>query len=83
MNLALFLFLVGILGFILNCKNIILSQISIDLFYLLAYSTLSIDSPTSLLSIGDVVGTYIFHMSITIPIFRKKHYSSVYTAEKK
>ena len=34
MNLALFLFLVGILGFILNRKNIILMIISIEIMLL-------------------------------------------------
>ena len=34
MNLSLFLFLTGILGFILNCKNIILILISIKIMLL-------------------------------------------------
>ena len=42
MNLSLFLFLIGILGFILNRKNIILMIIAIEIM-LLAVSTIQTD----------------------------------------
>jgi NADH-ubiquinone oxidoreductase chain 4L len=59
MNLFLVLFLVGILGFVLNRKNIILMLISIEIM-LLAITLLILISSFSYDDIlGQVFGTYI------------------------
>ena len=59
MNLAIILFLIGILGFVLNRKNIILMLISIEIMllaitFLILISSLSFDD-----IIGQAFGIYI------------------------
>ena len=59
MNLSLLLFLIGILGFVLNRKNIILMLISIEIM-LLAITLLIVISS---LSFDDIVGqTYAIYI---------------------
>lgn len=59
MNLSLILFLIGILGFVLNRKNIILMLISIEIM-LLAITLLIV---LSSLSFDDIVGqTYAVYI---------------------
>lgn len=59
MNFSIFLFLIGILGFVLNKKNIILMLISIEIMllsvtYLILISSLSFDD-----LIGQIFAVYI------------------------
>jgi len=59
MNLALIIFLIGILGFVLNQKNIILMLISIEIMllaltYLILLGSLSFDDIT-----GQIYSIYI------------------------
>ncbi len=63
MNLALFLFLVGILGFILNRKNIILSIISIEIMLLAVTLLILICSYTFDDSIGQTFSIYIISVA--------------------
>ena len=63
MNLSLFLFLIGILGFILNRKNIILLIISIEIM-LLAVTILALISSFSFNdSIGQTFGIFIISVA--------------------
>jgi NADH-ubiquinone oxidoreductase chain 4L len=59
MNLALILFLIGILGFILNRKNIILSIISIEIMLLAVTILIITGSFTFDDNIGQTFGIYI------------------------
>ena len=59
MNLALFLFLIGILGFILNRKNIILMIISIEIMLLAVTVLILISSYTFDDNIGQTFSIYI------------------------
>ena len=63
MNLALFLFLIGILGFILNRKNIILSIISIEIMLLAVTLLILICSHTFDDSIGQTFSIYIISVA--------------------
>nr|AVP25166.1 NADH dehydrogenase subunit 4L [Pertusaria plittiana] len=59
MNISLFLFLIGILGFVLNKKNIILMLISIEIM-LLAVTFLIV---VSSISFDDILGqTYAIYI---------------------
>ena len=59
MNLALFLFLIGIFGFILNRKNIILMIISIEIMLLAVTIIILINSFTFDDNIGQTFSIYI------------------------
>ncbi len=59
MNLALFLFLVGIIGFILNRKNIILMIISIEIMLLAVTVLILISSYSFDDNIGQTFSIYI------------------------
>ena len=59
MNLSLLLFLVGILGFILNRKNIILMLISIEIMLLAVTFLMLISSYNFDDNIGQTFGIYI------------------------
>ena len=59
MNLSLLLFLVGILGFILNRKNIILMLISIEIMLLAVTFLILISSYNLDDNIGQTYGVYI------------------------
>ena len=63
MNLALFLFLVGILGFILNRKNIILMIISIEIMLLAVTLLVLISSFAFEDSIGQTFSIYIISIA--------------------
>jgi NADH-ubiquinone oxidoreductase chain 4L len=63
MNLALFLFLIGILGFILNRKNIILMIISIEIMLLAVTIIILISSFTFDDSIGQTFSIYIISIA--------------------
>ena len=63
MNLALFLFLVGILGFILNRKNIILMIISIEIMLLAVTVLILINSYSFDDSIGQTFSIYIISVA--------------------
>ena len=65
MNLSLFLFLIGILGFILNRKNLILMIISIEIM-LLAVENLSLLSDLNLYSEQQIA-------SYATPMFAQNH----------
>ena len=81
MNLSIFLFLIGILGFILNRKNIILMLICIEIMllsitFLILVSSLSFDD-----ILGQVYSIYIISiagaesvigLSILVRFFLKK-----------
>lgn len=79
MNFAIFLFLIGVLGFILNRKNIILSIISIELM-LLAVTILvlvssfsfndSIGQTFSILIIAIAGGEAVIGLSIIVAFYR-------------
>ena len=61
MNLSLILFTIGILGFVLNRKNIILMLISIEIMLLSITFLISISS----LNIDDIIGqTYAIYIII-------------------
>ena len=67
MNLSLILFLIGILGFVLNRKNIILMLISIEIM-LLAITFLIL---VSSLSFDDILGqTYAIGLGILVAFYR-------------
>jgi len=59
MNLALFLFLMGTLGFILNRKNIILMIISIEIMLLAVTILILISSYNFDDNVGQTFGIYI------------------------
>ena len=59
MNLALILFIIGVLGFILNRKNIILLIISIEIMLLAVTLLILISSYSFQDSIGQTFGIYI------------------------
>ena len=59
MNLSLFLFLIGILGFILNRKNIILMIIAIEIMLLAVTLLLLISSFNFDDNVGQTFGIYI------------------------
>lgn len=63
MNLALFLFLIGILGFILNRKNIILMIISIEIMLLAVTILILISSFTFDDNIGQTFSIYIISIA--------------------
>lgn len=63
MNLALFLFLIGILGFILNRKNIILMIISIEIMLLAVTVLILISSFTFDDNIGQTFSIYIISIA--------------------
>ena len=59
MNLSLILFLIGILGFVLNRKNVILMLISIEIMLLAITFLILISS----LSFDDILGqTYVIYI---------------------
>ena len=61
MNLSLFLFLIGILGFILNRKNIILMIIAIEIM-LLAVNNSSLSS--LFLSVNSALGLHCLDLTV-------------------
>ena len=63
MNLALFLFLIGILGFILNRKNIILMIISIEIMLLAVTILILISSFTFDDNVGQTFSIYIISIA--------------------
>ena len=63
MNLALFLFLIGILGFILNRKNIILMIISIEIMLLAVTILILVSSYSFDDSIGQTFSIYIISIA--------------------
>ena len=63
MNLAFFLFLVGILGFILNRKNIILMIISIEIMLLAVTLLVIVSSFTFDDSVGQTFSIYIISIA--------------------
>ena len=63
MNLSFFLFLIGILGFILNRKNIILLIISIEIMLLAVTLLILISSYSFQDSIGQTFGIYIISIA--------------------
>ena len=63
MNLALFLFLIGILGFILNRKNIILMIISIEIMLLAVTILILVSSYTFDDSVGQTFSIYIISIA--------------------
>ena len=63
MNLALFLFLIGILGFILNRKNIILMIISIEIMLLAVTILILISSFTFDDNIGQTFSIFIISIA--------------------
>ena len=63
MNLALFLFLIGILGFILNRKNIILMIISIEIMLLAVTILRLISSYTFDVNIGQTFSIFIISIA--------------------
>jgi NADH-ubiquinone oxidoreductase chain 4L len=70
MNLSLVLFLIGILGFVLNRKNIILMLISIEIM-LLAVTLLVIISSFSFDDIlGQTYSVYTIGLGILVAYYR-------------
>ena len=63
MNLALFLFLIGTLGFILNRKNLILMIISIEIMLLAVTILILISSFTFDDSIGQTFSIFIISIA--------------------
>jgi len=63
MNLSLSLFLIGILGFILNRKNIILMIISIEIMLLAVTLLVLISSATFDDNIGQTFSVYIISIA--------------------
>ena len=63
MNLSFFLFLIGILGFILNRKNIILMIISIEIMLLAVTILILVSSYTFDDSIGQTFSIYIISIA--------------------
>ena len=63
MNLSLFLFLIGILGFILNRKNIILMIISIEIMLLAVTILILVSSYTFDDSLGQTFSIYIISIA--------------------
>jgi NADH:ubiquinone oxidoreductase subunit K len=61
MNLSIILFLIGILGFILNRKNIILLIISIEIM-LLAVNQANVEFPFYFISITITYLLYFFYL---------------------
>ena len=63
MNLSLFLFLIGILGFILNRKNIILMIISIEIMLLAVTILILMNSYMFEDNIGQIFSIYIISIA--------------------
>ena len=63
MNLSLFLFLIGILGFILNRKNIILMIISIEIMLLAVTILILVSYYTFDDSVGQTFSIYIISIA--------------------
>ena len=63
MNLSILLFLVGILGFILNRKNIILMLISIEIMLLAVTFLILISSYNLDDNLGQTFGVYIISIA--------------------
>nr|AWA82147.1 NADH dehydrogenase subunit 4L [Cantharellus cibarius]AWA82179.1 NADH dehydrogenase subunit 4L [Cantharellus cibarius] len=63
MNLSLLLFLIGILGFVLNRKNIILMIISIEIMLLAVTLLILISSYSFNDSIGQTFSVYIISIA--------------------
>ena len=63
MNLSIFLFLIGILGFILNRKNIILMIISIEIMLLAVALLVIVSSFTFDDSVGQTFSIYIISIA--------------------
>ena len=63
MNLSLFLFLIGVLGFILNRKNIILMIISIEIMLLAVTILILVSSYSFDDSIGQTFSIYIISIA--------------------
>jgi NADH-ubiquinone oxidoreductase chain 4L len=63
MNLSLFLFLIGTLGFILNRRNIILMIISIEIMLLAVTLLVLISSSNFDDSIGQTFGVFIISIA--------------------
>ena len=63
MNLSFFLFLIGILGFILNRKNIILMIISIEIMLLAVTLLILVSSYTFDDNIGQTFSIYIISLA--------------------
>ena len=63
MNLSFFLFLIGILGFILNRKNIILMIISIEIMLLAVTILILVSSYSFDDSIGQIFSIYIISIA--------------------
>lgn len=63
MNFSLFLFLIGILGFILNRKNIILMIISIEIMLLAVTILILVSSYTFDDSLGQTFSIYIISVA--------------------
>ena len=63
MNLSLLLFLIGILGFILNRKNIILLIISIEIMFLAVTLLILISSFSFYDNIGQTFSIYIISIA--------------------
>ena len=63
MNLSLFLFMIGILGFILNRKNIILMIISIEIMLLAVTILILVSSYSFDDSIGQTFSIYIISIA--------------------
>jgi NADH-ubiquinone oxidoreductase chain 4L len=81
MNLSLFLFLIGILGFILNRKNIILMIIAIELMLLAVTMLILISSFSFDDGIGQIFSIFIISLagaesviglSIIVAVYRIK-----------
>lgn len=63
MNLSIFLFLIGVLGFILNRKNIILMIISIEIMLLAVTILILVSSYSFDDSIGQTFSIYIISVA--------------------
>jgi NADH-ubiquinone oxidoreductase chain 4L len=63
MNLSLFLFMIGILGFVLNRKNIILMIISIEIMLLSVTLLVIINSFNFDDILGQIFGIYIISIA--------------------
>ena len=63
MSLSLILFLIGILGFVLNRKNIILMLISIEIMLLAVTFLILVSSITLMIYIGQTYAIYIISIA--------------------
>ena len=66
MNLSLFLFLIGILGFILNRKNIILMIIAIEIIKILKFCPMASSKLNELIKTNKVTANNIISIAIII-----------------